>query len=58
MDISIFGLGYAGCVSSTCLARDSHNVIGVDINRVKIEAIRKEKILSLSLAWIQSFGGC
>ena len=40
MDIAIFGLGYVGCVSTACFARDGHHIIGVDVNPEKIESIR------------------
>ena len=40
MNVAIFGLGYVGCVSAACFARDGHRVIGVDVSPEKTESLR------------------
>ena len=38
-NVSVFGLGYVGCVTAACLASQGHSVIGVDLNRSKVEQV-------------------
>ena len=40
MRVSVFGMGYVGCVTSACLAHDGHHVIGVDVNQLKVGTIQ------------------
>ncbi len=39
MRVSVFGLGYVGCVSAACYARAGHEVVGVDVNPDKVDRI-------------------
>ena len=44
MDISIIGSGYVGLVTGACFADVGHNVICVDNDRRKVEALRSGKV--------------
>jgi GDP-mannose 6-dehydrogenase len=43
MKLSVFGIGYVGCVSAACFAKEGHDVVSVDANPVKVEMVNNGK---------------
>jgi GDP-mannose 6-dehydrogenase len=41
--LSVFGLGYVGCVSSACFAKEGFDVVGVDVSTGKVDMINAGK---------------
>ncbi len=40
LKIAVFGLGYVGIVTAVCLAYKGHEIVGVDVNPLKLSMIR------------------
>ena len=41
--VSVFGLGYVGCVSAACFAEEKFRVVGVDVSKSKVDMINAGK---------------
>lgn len=41
--VAVLGLGYVGCVTAACLAKDGHSILGVDLQPDKVSAINAGK---------------
>lgn len=43
MNVTVFGMGYVGCVTAGCLAEMGHSVTGVDLQELKITLLKSGK---------------
>ena len=41
LNVTLFGLGYVGSVTASCLARQGHHVVGVDIDQGKVDSFNR-----------------
>ncbi len=44
MRITVFGTGYVGLVTGTCLADAGHDVLCVDVDPAKVEALKQGQV--------------
>ena len=41
MQVTIFGTGYVGLVTGTCLAEVGHDVVCVDVDTAKVDGLNR-----------------
>ena len=46
MRIAVFGLGYVGTVTAAGLASRGHEVVGVDVDPMKVDLVRDGSVLA------------